>query len=211
MVNRNALKAIIVAATCLTPLAAFADDLGSNISEGEVGIGVMGVMGKNSDQAGRYNGLTTTGVDAIGEFDFRGGSPWNSGGAGYFNLTGDNLVFQGGTGLSNGLGGCSSSCGDSYLSNTNNRLANSGEVNFNFGKQGTWETGVYYDAISYTGNVIDSLYTVNGQQCDGESRPAGMGRSARRRPRDRPHQSLLYRPRADGDQRHAARPNRHAP
>ncbi|MGA2089829.1 MAG: MtrB/PioB family outer membrane beta-barrel protein [Stellaceae bacterium] len=162
MVNRNALKAIIVAATCLTPLAAFADDLGSNISEGEVGIGVMGVMGKNSDQAGRYNGLTTTGVDAIGEFDFRGGSPWNSGGAGYFNLTGDNLVFQGGTGLSNGLGGCSSSCGDSYLSNTNNRLANSGEVNFNFGKQGTWETGVYYDAISYTGNVIDSLYTVNG-------------------------------------------------
>src|SRR5208282_362417 len=99
MVNRKTLKAIIVAAACLTPLAAFADDLGPNISEGEVGIGVMGVVGKNSDQAGRYNGLTTTGVDAVGEFDFRGGSPWDSGGTWRYNFTGVDLVYQGGTGL----------------------------------------------------------------------------------------------------------------
>jgi hypothetical protein len=37
---------------------------------GEVGIGVMGVMGQNADQAGRYNGLNTTGVDAIGNSTF---------------------------------------------------------------------------------------------------------------------------------------------
>ncbi len=169
MVNRSALKAIVMATTCLTPLAAFADELGPNVGTqydtgGEFGIGVMGVVGRNSDQAGRYNGLNTTGVDAIGEFNFHRSSPWDSGGAEYYNFSGDNLVLQSGSGLGSGVYnnfGYSGNSGNSYYTPRNN-LFNDGEVNLNFGRQGTWEGGLYYDAITYTGNVIDSIYSMNG-------------------------------------------------
>ena len=146
----------------------------------------MGVVGKNPNQAGRYNGLNTTGIDVIGEFDFSRSSPWDSGGTWYYNFTGDNLVFQTGTGLGSG---CSSNSDSSYNSRTSNNLANNGSVNFNFGKQGTWESGVYYDAITYTGNVIDSIYTVNGDQATPEY-PAwyiGAARPPQRGPRQRPN------------------------
>ena len=167
MVNRNTLKAIVVATTCLTPFYAFAQSMGSAVGEApynytngnEIEFGVMGVVGKNPDQAGRYNGLTTNGINAIGQFDFSGSSPWDSGRTWYYNFTGENLVFQTGTGLGSGISG-----DGSYISNTSNNLVNSGALNFAFGKQGTWEAGVYYDAISYTGNVIDSLYTLHGNQ-----------------------------------------------
>ncbi|MGO8910106.1 MAG: MtrB/PioB family outer membrane beta-barrel protein, partial [Bradyrhizobium sp.] len=177
MINRNTLKAIALSSTCLAPMTAFAQNAGvaaggaqnNNVdaqyvnglenNEGEVGFGLMGVTGKNPDQAGRYNGLTTNGLDAIGQFDLRGSSPWDSGRTRYYNFTGDNLVIQTGTQLGSGVGGDAA-----YNSLTHNNLGNSGELNLNFGKQGTWEGGVYYDAISYTGNVIDSVYTVNGNQ-----------------------------------------------
>src|ERR1039458_3821012 len=153
MISRNILKAIVLAAICLTPFYAIAQSMGSAVGEApynynngnEFEFGLMGVGGKNPDQAGRYNGLTTTGVDAIGQFDFSGASPWDSGKTWYYNFTGENLVFQGGTGLGSGVSG-----DGSYISNTNNNLANSGALNFAFGQQGTWESGIYYDAISYT-------------------------------------------------------------
>jgi len=159
MVYRNTLKAIVLAGTCLAPLAAFADEAGGAPYSTEIEIGLMGVVGKNPDQAGRYDGLTTKGVDALGQFDFHARPLWNPDGTWYFDATGENLVFQTGTDLGSGVGSDST-----YTSSTSNNLINSGEVNFNFGKQGTWEAATYYDAISYTGNVIDSMYTVSGNK-----------------------------------------------
>ena len=40
----------------------------------------MGVMGNNPDQAGRYNGLNTTGIDLVGEFRPIGAARWDSDG-----------------------------------------------------------------------------------------------------------------------------------
>ena len=95
MITRNALRAVALASSCLAPLAAFAQApapagsqapviaIGGTPFSGEVGFGVMGVMGQNADQAGRYNGLNTTGVDVLGNFDLIGRDPWNSGGTRY--------------------------------------------------------------------------------------------------------------------------------
>ena len=155
MVYRNTLKAVAMATACLMPVAAFAGDAGSGGEaqyNNQISFGLMGLMGKNADQAGRYNGLNTTGVDLIGQFALHGRPKWNPDGTWYYDFTGDNLVVQTGT----GLGG--------FTTDTTNNLANSGSVNLSLGKQGTWEGTLYYDAISYTGNVIDSLYSVDGGQ-----------------------------------------------
>jgi hypothetical protein len=175
MITRNALGAIALATTCLAPLAAFADDftlepapaatdtsaaaVSGTQTHGDIGFGLMGVGGKNPDQAGRYTGLNTTGINGIGQFDVNGRASWNSGGTRFFDFTGNNLVFQTG----NNLGSTSSiGSGGGWGSGTRNSLMNSGSLGFDVGDQGTWRFGVYYDAITYTGNVIDSLYTVNG-------------------------------------------------
>jgi MtrB/PioB family decaheme-associated outer membrane protein len=149
MVYRNTLKAAIVATACLASLDAFADDIQY---DNEVAFGVMGLWGTNPNQAGRYNGLNTNGADLVGQFACRRRPSGDSGDTGYFDATGDNLIFQTGGGLAN------------YTSDTSNNLANNGSLNLNFGKQGTWEGGLSYDAITYTGNVIDSIYNVNGGQ-----------------------------------------------
>lgn len=174
MITRNTLGAIALATTCLVPLAAFAQTFPAADETptaaqaaaaatapytGNIGIGVMGVFGTNADQAGRYNGLNTTGVDALGSFEFRGGDTWNSGGTFYYSLSGNNLVFQTGNRLGSGVGT------DSGWSNTtNNSLLNAGSIEIDVGNQGTWESHSYYNAITYTGNVIDSLYSVHGSQ-----------------------------------------------
>jgi hypothetical protein len=49
-----------------------------------------------------------------------------------------------------------------YQSQTNNDLGPNATVKFNVGDQGHWGIIGYYDAISYTGNIIDSIYTING-------------------------------------------------
>jgi MtrB/PioB family decaheme-associated outer membrane protein len=163
MITRNLLRAIATATTCLAPLAAFAQSptpapapAASSIPfTGELGFGLMGVEGNNQNQAGRYSGLNTTGANAVGQFDVRGASPWDSGGTRYYSFTGDNLVFQSGDKLGTGLG-----ANNTWGSSVNNQLVNNGEVSARAGDQGTWGAGAYYDAITYTGNVIDSLYTV---------------------------------------------------
>ncbi len=174
MITRNALRAVAVATACLAPLVASAQDfsleptatpdapaapaapttIGTAVN-GDIQIGGMGVMGQNANQAGRYNGLNTTGFDAvIGEFNLGTRDSWESGGTRYFMLNGNNLVFQtGNVSTSNGFG-----------SGANNRLANNGSVELKTGQQGTWGFDAYYDAITYTGNVIDSVYDVNGSQ-----------------------------------------------
>jgi MtrB/PioB family decaheme-associated outer membrane protein len=152
MVNQNLLKAAMVAIAGMVSLHAFADDTQSG---NEIGVGLMGVFGTNANQAGRYNGLNTTGLDVVGQFACTNRAPWESDDTSYFDATGYNLVFQTGSGLANF---------SSNPASTSNDLVNNGSVAVNFGKQGTWEVGLSYDAITYTGNVIDSIYNVNGGQ-----------------------------------------------
>ena len=169
MITRKALGAIALATTCLAPLAAFAQApaapalaVGTVPITGEVGVGVMGVMGNNPDQAGRYSGLNTDGIDIIGNFDLSGRSPWDSGGTRYYELVGNNLVFQTGNRLGNDKGAGSPSGSDYNSLIGSNELVNAGSVGFKVGDQGTWEAAVDYHAITYTGRVIDSIYTPNG-------------------------------------------------
>ena len=75
------------------------------------------------------------------------------------NSDGDNLVFQTGNNLGTGIGS-----GGGWASTTTNSLANAGSLGFNAGDQGTWEANINYNAITYTGNVIDSIYTMSGNQ-----------------------------------------------
>lgn len=177
MITRNTLAATALASTCLVPLVAFADDfnlepvpppaagaapgvaIGGTPFTGDVELGVMGVVGNNPNQAGRYTGLNTNGFDVLGQFDLHSRPPWNSDGTRYYDFTGDNLVFQTGSHLGTGLGS-----DNGWASSTSNSLVNAGSLGFKAGDQGTWGIHAYYDAITYTGNVIDSLYTVNGGQ-----------------------------------------------
>jgi len=149
MFYRNTLKAAVAAAACLASLNAFADD--QQQQNNEVGIGLMGVWGTNANQAGRYNGINTNGVDFVGDFSCHARPPGDSGGT-YFDAVGTNLILQGGSAT--------------YAPTSSNRLANNGSLSFGFGRRGTWEGGLTYDAITYTGNLIDSLYTVNGGQAN---------------------------------------------
>jgi hypothetical protein len=178
MITRKALGAIALATTCLAPFAAFAQApaapaapatpetsglaIGGVPVTGEIGIGVMGVMGSNADQAGRYSGINTTGIDILGNFDVTGRSPWDSGGTRYYELIGNNLVFQTGNnlGTDKGAGTPSGSQYNSLIGS--NQLVNAGSLGFNVGDQGTWEAGVDYHSITYTGRVIDSVYNPNG-------------------------------------------------
>lgn len=124
---------------------------------GDASLGLMGVMGRNPDQAGRYNGLNTTGIDLLGNFSLSGRDAWNSGGTRYFDLEGHNLTVQTGNQFGSGAGS-----GNGFANSTTNSIGNEASISFTTGNQGTWGVGAYYNAITYTGNVIDSLYTVNG-------------------------------------------------
>ena len=50
-----------------------------------------------------------------------------------------------------------------YTNQTNNNLGPNASLGFKVGDQGVWDLNGYYNAISYTGNIINSIYTVNGQ------------------------------------------------
>jgi hypothetical protein len=127
---------------------------------GFVGLGLMGVVGHNPGQAGRYTGLNTDGLDAaLSEFELLARSPWDSSEARYYDFSGYNLIYQTGNRF-----GSDANNGNSFGSQVNNSLANAGSLDFRAGDQGTWGFGIDYDSITYTGNIIDSIYTVNGGQ-----------------------------------------------
>ncbi len=163
MITRHAFRAIALTSTCLAPLAAFAEDPSTPVAgtmpfHGDIQIDVGGLMGNNANQAGRYNGLNSTGVyGGIGEINLYGGGAWDSGDTNFYKLNGDDLIFHESDHLGTGL-----SSDNRWSTNIHNNLANEGSLEFRAGNQGTWEVGVTYDAITYTGNVIDSLYTVTG-------------------------------------------------
>ena len=166
MVNRSKVMAAVLAATCLTSWVAYAGDGGGAAGadpggaySNDIELGILGLGGTNPDQAGRYNGLTTKGADLLGQFDFErrpsADSTW------FYEFTGRNLVFQTGSFLGSAVGSGARSGAD-YRSQTSNNLANLGSVDLEFGRQGTWESHLGFNSISYTGNVIDSIYSANG-------------------------------------------------
>ncbi len=153
-----------MAASAQTPAPAadqqvLAPFIGSTPYSGEIEFGLMGVMGQNADQAGRYTGFNTTGIDLVGGWDLVGRDPWFGNGTRYFEFNGNNIVFQTGNQLGSGLGGDTN-----WSSPINNNFSNNGSVGFKVGDQGTWSAGAYLNSITYTGNAIDSLYTVYGNQ-----------------------------------------------
>ncbi len=172
MTMRNPLKAFLLATVCMMPLPAFAADeggfdLGSAPAsapsaqpakefDNEIGLWLQGVTGSNTGLSGRYNGETTKGLNLLGEFAFHSPKKTDSTDTTYWSLTGSNLNFQTGNRFTSGFGD------QSYMNATKNNLAPDSSIDFRIGKQGTWSLRAYYDSISYTGNIIDSLYTVNG-------------------------------------------------
>jgi hypothetical protein len=125
-------------------------------SHGDIEIDLGGVMGNNANQFGRYNGFNSTGpFGGIGELNLKGEAPWDAGTTGFYELNGRNLLLQTSNHLGSGLG---SSGG--WATETHNGLANNGSVAFRGGEQGSWEVGLFYDSITYTGNVIDSIYNI---------------------------------------------------
>jgi hypothetical protein len=83
-------------------------------------------------------------------------APWDSGNTWYYEITGLNLNFQTGDRLAKGFRD------STYTSSTSNNLGPTAEISVRFGNQGTWGIAADYDAVSYTGNIINSIYTVNG-------------------------------------------------
>lgn len=183
MITRNMLRAVALATTCLAPLAAYADDfsveatpadnaaaapaapvitIGGLQVTGAVGFGIMGVGDGNNNLAGRYNGLNTSGAYfGITDLDLKARSAWDSGQGQYYELQGDNLMFQPGTRNGSGV---SSGTNGAFASSVSNGVVNSGDLHLKVGDAGVWSAGVSYDSITYTGNVIDSIYSMDGTQ-----------------------------------------------
>ena len=162
MKNHLSIWALAAMTTALVSPVAFAQDadipaeLNKPILDKEVSIGLLYSSGHNTGQYGRYNGLTTNGFDITLGFDIKQRDAWNSGGTSYFEFSGDNLVLQTGSKLAKGFKD------SSYMSDTSGRFGPEAEFDLRFGEQGSWGIEANYSAITYTGNIIDSLWTING-------------------------------------------------
>lgn len=187
--------AVALATSCLTPVAAFAQDAGSAVpqtaapstqatapaTEGatpsaestpaaeeatplppelfttnEITFGLQWVGGTNTGLFGRYNGLTNEGLDLIGGFEFTHRDPGDSGNTFWYDLTGTNLVVQTGNELQDGF------TDSRFRHSTHNTIGPESAIDLRIGNQGQWSIDTGYNAITYTGNIIDSIYTVNG-------------------------------------------------
>lgn len=154
MTRKLAITAAALSSVCLLPLAAYAADA-TPTTQTEISIGMQTVTGKNTGQYGRYNGFTTNGADLLFGFDYNRRDAWDSGQASYFDATGTNLDFQ-------TAGQTAPNFRDSAFNTlTSNNLGPEADVEVSFGEQGKWGVNAGYDAITYTGNIIDSLWTVS--------------------------------------------------
>ena len=182
------------------------------------------MFGKNTGQYGRYNGFTEEGLDAAGGFSSVTRAAWDSSGTSYYEFGGSNLNYQFGDHL--GTAVCPTVEPATYpvvnernqqlqrpqlLSKTANDLGPNAALNFSIGDQGHWGLTGYYDAISYTGNIIDSIYTVSGNHraistaafmpWGGATSPTGAAGV---------HRTTLHGPDAPRHRCGAAVPDRHA-
>ncbi len=176
MMHKLTCRAMLLGGVCLLPLGAMGADLGAApaapgaavTSDSEIDFGLMGIGGTNTGQYGRYNGFTEEGLDGLFGFSSVTRDAWDSGGARYYIFTGSDINFQFGDilgtgGDPNAPGGAIHNFMDSRYSNrTANDLGPNASAGFKVGDQGKWGVIGYYDAISYTGNIIDSIYTING-------------------------------------------------
>ena len=174
--------AIALASSCLTPVAAMAQDSGAGQPQGtteageappatteatgteapesfttnEVTLGTQWVGGTNTGQFGRYNGLTYKGLDILGGFELKHRDRGDSGKTFYYDFTGTNLILQTGHRLSDHF------TDSRFRDRTNNNLGPESIINLRIGDLGKWSIDTGYNAITYTGNIINSVYTVNG-------------------------------------------------
>lgn len=155
--------AVALASTCLLSPAAMAQDSSSapatagNTYVGELTLGTQWVGGSNTGQYGRYNGFTDRGADMMFGFNFQKRDPWDSGNTFYYKFTGLNLDFQIGNQLARNF------TDDAFTSLTSSKIGPEASLSLEFGNQGSWGVKIDYDAITYTGNIINSIYTVNGE------------------------------------------------
>lgn len=157
MMQKLTFCAVALSGVCLLPFAAMAQDNTAPPTQlNEISLGMQWVGGTNTGLYGRYNGFTTQGFDVLGGFVFQNRDPWDSGKTFYYNVTGLNLDFQTGDRLAKSFHD------STYTSSTSNNLGPTAEISVRFGNQGTWGIAADYDAVSYTGNIINSIYTVNG-------------------------------------------------
>ncbi len=187
MMHKLTFRAMLLGGVCMLPLGALAADMGAApaapaaapVSENEIDLGLGGTFGTNTGQAGRYTGFTEEGVDGL--FGFHSET---RDGTRYYIFDGSNINFQFGNDLgtanvpvySNGVPALTATGATSqivnghvngfydgnYESRTANDLGPNATVKFDVGDQGHWGIIGYYDAISYTGNIIDSIYTISG-------------------------------------------------
>ena len=122
----------------------------------EFTLGMQWVGGSNTALFGRYNGLTYEGLDFIGAFELSHRDPTDSGSTFYYDAVGSNLVLQTGNRLNNHFR-------DSRFRDVtyNNNLPESA-INLRIGHQGRWGIDAGYNAITYTGNPIYSIFTIHG-------------------------------------------------
>jgi hypothetical protein len=162
MKRKLAITAAALASVLLLPIAAAAADGATDNATAvpdtvsEISIGMQAVGGANTGLYGRYNGFTTQGLDALVDFTDQKRDAWDSGGAFYFNFSGSDLDFQTGSHFSKNFSD------SSFTSDTSANLGPEAEIDLSFGEQGKWGVNLGYDAITYTGNIIDSLWTITG-------------------------------------------------
>jgi hypothetical protein len=174
MMCKLTLRAMLLSSVCLLPLKAMAADLGAPppapeamVSDNWISLGLGGLVGKNTNLYGRYNGFTEEGVDGLFGFSSITAGAWDSANTNYYIFRGYDLNFQTGTrlGMAQNPGnpniGTAFSDG-TYRNSTDNDLGPMASLSFRVGDQGHWGITGSYDAISYTGNIIDSIYTVTG-------------------------------------------------
>ncbi|MGO9991707.1 MAG: MtrB/PioB family outer membrane beta-barrel protein [Steroidobacteraceae bacterium] len=174
MMCKLTLRAMLLSSVCLLPLKAMGADLGAPlapdamVSDNEISLGLGGLVGKNTNLYGRYNGFTEEGFDGLFGFSSITTGAWDSANTNYYIFRGYDLNFQTGTHLGTAqnpanpnFGGTSFS-DPTYRSSTANDIGPMASLSFRIGDQGHWGITGSYDAISYTGNIIDSIYTVTG-------------------------------------------------
>ena len=162
MTKKLTLYAATLMGVCGLPFTAMAQDNGSSNaapptqSLDQFSLGMQWEGGSNTGLYGRYNGFTEQGLDVLGDFTVQRRDAWDSGKTWYYDFTGINLNFQTGNQLAKNFHD------STYTNSTSNDLGPTAELDLKFGNQGSWGLTAGYDAISYTGNIIDSIYTVNG-------------------------------------------------
>ncbi len=149
MTHKKSLRAALIASVCLLPFQALADDSSFDIgaapapqatvapTSNSVTVGAQYNSGP-SDYLGRFNGLATSGVTAVGAGHYGYRSPWDSQGTDYFDIRAANLGLD-------------------------NR-----SVDMKLGQQGTWGLNFSYEGIPYyASDTFQTAYQSNGRPIPG--------------------------------------------